>query len=309
MPSDPLLAAYAEQTEAQPADLTRLRARIRAARSGEATASPFLRRGLTLGLGLMAAAGLVFVLTAPPPPEPVSATFDGSASGAVEVAAGVTVTAAGTGSLSGTQQAPRFAWSAGAIEISVEPGAGLDVTVETDEALVQVVGTVFEVDRGPLGTAVGVRRGTVLVTCADGTTHTLEGTQATTCWPTTAVGLLGRAQAQRTAGTRPDDILSTVERGLSTHPDPTVHTELSALRVTLLAEGSAPETAIKAAADHLAREANGRRDEVARIGAALGYAHSGCEGALPFLSSLPPAEVAASALSLCQTDGGPSPSR
>ena len=309
MPSEPLLAAYAEQTEAQPADLTRLRARLRAAHRSEATARTRFRPALTVGLGLVAATGLVFFLTASPTPTPVAATFDGSVSSAVEVAPGVTITAAGTGSLTGTQQAPRVAWSAGAIELSVEPGAGLDVTVQTDEALVQVVGTVFAVDRGPLGTAVGVRRGTVLVTCADGTTHTLQGNDSTTCWPATAVGLLGRAQAQRTAGTLPEEVLPTVERGLATQPDPTVHTELSALRVTLLAEGNAPEAAIDAAADHLARAENGRREEVARIGAALGYARSGCEGSQPFLSSLPPAEVAASALSLCQTDGGAPPSR
>ena len=302
MPSDPLLSAYADHTAASPTDLTRLRANIRA-RGAERQRSAL---PVWLGAGALALAGLlaVTVVGLDTEPAPIVASFDGTAMQATEVAPGVVLTAQGTGTLSGTEQAPRLAWSAGTVDVSVEPGAGLDVQVLTDEALVQVVGTVFQVERGPLGTRVGVTRGKVAVTCTDGSAHSLtEGTTAL-CWPTSATGLLGRAQALRTGGAAPEAVLNTVARGLDSSPDPTIRTELSALRVALLAEGPHPEEAIEAAAEHLSLQETGRRAEVARIGAALGYAASGCDGAIPFIADLPPEEVSASALSMCQTGGG-----
>jgi hypothetical protein len=301
MPTDPKLTAYAEHTEATPADLTRLRARIQAAH----VAPMRSLRPLLLGGAVLAFAGLLAVVATEPAPEPIAATFDdlGTAT-ATEVAPGVIVTADGIGELSGTEQAPVLAWSAGTIEVSVEPGAGLDVRVTTDEALVHVVGTVFEVNRGPLGTRVEVTRGQVAVTCTDGTAHNLSADRSATCLPGSATGLLGRAQALRTHRGSAEAILETIDRGLNTESTPTIFTELSALQVSVLAEGPDTTAAIDAAARHLADPATGRRAAVARIGATLGYTASGCSGAEPFIAEIPPEEVSASALSMCNTPGG-----
>lgn len=299
MPSDPLLSAYAEATEATPVDLTRMRARIRS----QAAAPQRRWLAMLVPAAGLAVAALAVTMTADPVPAPVSASFDSTGAQTVQAGPGVSLTATGTGVLSGTEQAPRLAWSAGSVEVSVEPGAGLDVQVTTDEAQVRVVGTVFTVDRGPLGTTVGVRRGEVSVECVNGPHASIAAGQTTTCWPTSAVGLLGRAQALRDAGTSTQGVLKTVEQGLALGPDPAIHTELSALRVVLLSEGPDPASAMRAAAEHLSRPSAGRRQEIARLGATLGYQLSGCEGASLFISDIPAEEVAASALSMCQTSG------
>ena len=165
------------------------------------------------------------------------------------------------------------------------------------------MGTVFSVERGPLGTTVGVTRGTVSVACNEGTEQSLTGGQTSTCWPTTASGLLGRAQALRDRGAASNDILATVDRGLSLAPSSAIHTELSALQVVELSRGSDPAAAVAAATRHLAHPETGRRAEIARIGAALGYQLHGCDGAMPFIADLPMEEVAASALAMCKSSG------
>ena len=45
--------------------------------------------------------------------------------------------------------------------MEVTPDRGVRLELTTEEAVVRVVGTVFEVDRGPFGTAVAVDHGTV----------------------------------------------------------------------------------------------------------------------------------------------------
>ena len=304
MPSDPLLSAYAAETEASPADLTRLRARIRAHRSrGRRSWIPVLAPAVGL-----AAVGTLVVMLAEDTPAAVTASFNASQSQTVQVGLDVQIDARGIGALSGTERAPRLAWNAGTVNISVKPGAGLDVEVHTDEAVVRVVGTEFSVARGPLGTTVDVVRGTVAVACVAGDDQSLSAGETITCWPTTAAGLLGRAQALREQPAAPEAVLTTVERGLARSPSTPVHTELSALRVVLLSEGPDPAAAIGAAAEHLAHPEAGRREEMARVGAALGYRLSGCDGVSPFIDELPAEEVAASALAMCQTageDGGP----
>ncbi|HCH62741.1 MAG: hypothetical protein CL927_18790 [Deltaproteobacteria bacterium] len=299
MPSDPFLSALAAETEATPADRTRLRALIRARHA--ASSRPWLPI-LAPVVGL-ATAGLLWLMLIDGPPEPVAATFDANESQTLHLASGIQLATRGTGTLSGTDRAPRLAWSAGTVELSVQPSAGLDVQVRTEEALVQVVGTEFSVDRGPLGTRVDVTRGLVSVTCDNGTEQALAAGETATCWPTTAAGLLGRAQALREQFAPPEAILGTVEQGFGRSPSTAIYTELSALRVVLLSEGSDPTAAIPAAREHLSVAETGRRAEIARIGASLGYQQAGCDGATPFIEELPAKEVAASALSMCQTPG------
>jgi len=301
--SNPLLAAFAEETEATPVDLTRLRARIRSAES-EASAGWFgLTRGLALGgTGVLAVAAAAFmVLPGLGEPQPLAASFAAGSSTPVEVAPGVVMTADGAGELSGTETAPRLAWASGAVDVSVEPGAGLDVQVVTDEGVVRVVGTVFRVERDALGTTVSVSRGKVAVECVGGSEQFVTADQSTTCLPTTAAGLLGRARALP-SGTA--SVLDAVDSGLGLQPDAAIRTELSALRVDHLARTGQIDAAISAAASHLAAADSGRRAEVARIGATLAYQRDACASVGPFLSELPDEELAASALSACQDAPG-----
>jgi len=301
MTVDPLLSLFAHETEATPVDLTRLRARVRAAESKSAASSVMSWLGLpgTLAVGglLAAAATAIVVLPGMSAPDPLALSFADGAAAGVEVAPGVVMTADGAGELSGTETAPRLAWASGAVDISVEPGAGLDVQVATDEATVRVVGTVFRVERDALGTTVSVSRGKVAVECVDQDERFVPAEQSITCLPTSAAGLLGRAQALP-PGT--EAVLAAVEAGLASAPDSAIQTELSALRVDHLAHTQQFDAAIAAAERHLAVPEMGRRAEVARIGATLAYQRDACGSVSPFLSELPDEELAASALSACQ---------
>ena len=306
MSVDPLLTAFAEETEATRVDLTRLRARIRAAESEASPGWSGLTRGLLLGgTGLLAAAAAaVFVLPLLNQPRPIAASFASTESAPVEVAPGVTLTTNGIGELSGTESAPRIALASGSVDVSVEPGAGLDVQVTTDEGTVRVVGTVFRVERSALGTTVSVTRGEVAVACSGQPDQSIAASQTTTCQPTSAAGLLGRARALPAGSAA---VLDAVDAGLAMSPSLAIGTELSALRVDHLARTGQADAAIDAASAHLSDPNIGRRAEIARIGASLAYQRDGCAAVGPFLSELPDKELAASALSTCKDKAGTEP--
>ncbi len=72
----------------------------------------------------------------------------------------------GEGDLGGATDAPRIAWSHGALGVDVDPGHGVDLQVTTAEANVAVIGTAFTVDRDARrGTRITVRTGQVRVLC------------------------------------------------------------------------------------------------------------------------------------------------
>ena len=80
----------------------------------------------------------------------------------------VSLDVTGRGTVRGTDQDVQIRWLSGHLRIEVEPNTGTRLQVHTDEARVQVIGTVLSVDRGALGVAVGVEKGRVRVTCRDG---------------------------------------------------------------------------------------------------------------------------------------------
>jgi ferric-dicitrate binding protein FerR (iron transport regulator) len=72
----------------------------------------------------------------------------------------------GEGELTGATDAPRIAWTHGALGVDVDPGQGVDLQITTAEADVAVVGTAFTVDRDARrGTRVSVRSGEVRAAC------------------------------------------------------------------------------------------------------------------------------------------------
>lgn len=155
----------------------------------------------------------------------------------------VMLTIDGEGHAAGTTDEPRITWKRGRLDLQVTPNAGIDLQVETPEATVTVVGTVFTVDRTPLGTTVHVERGAVEVDCHSEGGSRLHATEQLTCWPTTSAGLLGRARTLKSQGAPMESVLSTLDVALATSGPPAVRGEVLALRVSLLHDGGRQQEA------------------------------------------------------------------
>lgn len=283
-----LLARVGAVTRATDADVARLRRAVPRSpapvRSRWRVAAP-----AAVGMAAMAATSLMFVpppTPEPPPAAPLSVTFDGSVQGPVQAAPGVSLAISGKGKLSGTQQAPVLDWQRGRVDVEVTPGAGIDFRLKTQDGVVHVIGTAFSVERDALGTHVDVTRGKVEVGCAaEAVPKLLTADMTTTCWPTTAGGLLGRARALHKSGAPPDAVLNTVSVGLNTaDPASAIGRELAVLEVQQLVSAARTEEAIPAALAYLDSGAALRRPEVARLGASIVTDASGCESARRFLT-------------------------
>ncbi len=155
----------------------------------------------TLGLALATAAAL-FVLR---PEVDLPAQPLGSHS-TVQLTPEVLLELDGSGRSQGRRMAPRIRWEEGSLHASVTPERGVDLVIQTPEARVAVVGTIFDVHRDALGTRVTVERGAVQVSCVSGGEHLLEQGDQRTCWPTTPGVLLGRAGALIDGGAEPERV-------------------------------------------------------------------------------------------------------
>lgn len=244
--------------------------------------------GAILAAGI--ALGMVYVATrdpalAPVPSAPLAVRLASDAAGQViSPAPGVALRIDGSGEVGGTPQAPRIDWTAGDLEVEVTPDQGIALTVVTREAVVRVIGTVFTVDRDALGTRVDVARGKVAVACAAGPSHTLTAGKTATCLPTTAPGLLARANQLKKDGAPSREILDAVDTALPIASGP-FRAELLALQAeTLLAAGR--ERQAWGVADAYLEAGGPRRLEVLQIAASAALTVDGCAGALPYLQAL-----------------------
>lgn len=154
----------------------------------------------------------------------------------------------GSGTATGSFNAPRLHWDVGTLDVEVNPSAGVDLVVNTSEGTVRVVGTGFTVNRNALGTGVDVLHGAVAVVCGDGWSGTLHATESHVCLPLTASGWLLRVGALRDAGAGVDAILDAVARGLAVAPraDP-VAAELLHAQVEVLLSAGRTSEALEAA--------------------------------------------------------------
>lgn len=190
----------------------------------------------------------------------------------------------GTGSIEGTQDEPLVKWSTGTLHIDVTPNQGVQLAVETREAVVRVIGTSFSVDRDALGTRVEVRHGVVSVTCTTEGPVLLQIGEEALCLPRSPAGLLARARRLQEIGGTPDQVLASIELGLSSGAVGAVRDELLVARIGAMADvGLVVEAALEAEA--LLATTTHRRDELLRITAGL-HLYSGCSSALPFLEAL-----------------------
>lgn len=284
------LRQFAEETWPDERELARLNLKLTAV----VERHPAPTRSLwwiPLAAGALAAAALIALAPAEPAVQPAAPTalamhFE-SAGQAVEShpTDQVTLATNGVGQLSGTPRAPVIDLSSGSVKVQVEPNQGIDLRVRTPDGEVQVIGTVFSVERSALGTAVSVERGKVAVRCTDGTQHTalLPGESAL-CLPTTSEGLLGRAVALRGSGADNTEISAAIAAGLSGATGGT-RAELLALRMDQSLQAADLAAALEDARAYLASGETGRREHALRVAARLSAAES-CEAAEPFLSEL-----------------------
>jgi hypothetical protein len=175
-------------------------------------------------------------------------------------------------------------WEQGELKVDVEPDRGIQFRVETAEASIRVVGTVFAVERSSLGTSVTVDRGEVEVTCQDEPAQDVIAGQAWLCLRSPAAALhWADSHPERAA----EELLRVLDRGLarSQATDP-VHGELEVLRIQTLAASGQQKQALEAAERRLGRGADHRIQEVRQIAAKAAMATGGCAASLPHLEAL-----------------------
>ncbi|MBN1335125.1 MAG: FecR domain-containing protein [Deltaproteobacteria bacterium] len=187
-------------------------------------------------------------------------------------ARGVNVLVRGEGAIAGTEHHPRLRWDKGRMRIEVDPALDLDLVVVTREARAQVTGTVFSVVRDALGTHVSVSRGSVETTCLrGGEVFALTASEARTCLPTDAPGMLGRARALEDRQAPWQDVLDAAEAGLAQDRRPsTTRSELLVIRLEALLGLGRRAEALEAARAYLESGVDVRRADVERIAAGLG---------------------------------------
>jgi hypothetical protein len=192
---------------------------------------------------------------------------------------------AGHGVATGTAQDVLVTWETGTVWVEVEPHSGTSLSVVTDEAQIEVVGTAFSVTRDALGATTSVQHGTVSVTCDDGWQGQLTAEVGPhTCWPVRPAALLGRADALLERGAPGELVLATLDRGLQVaEGGSATEGELLARRVSVRASMGQVQGAVADAERYLASGDRSRQAEVARtVGRSL--LAGGCEQALRWLS-------------------------
>lgn len=193
----------------------------------------------------------------------------------------------GRGSVAGTDRDVTIEWLSGTLDIEVEPRTGTQLQVVTDEARVEVIGTVLSVTRDATGVRVGVDKGRIRVTCRDGWAGELTPENPPhTCLPVTPAGLLARADALVDRGVDGATVLATLDRGvdLATAGSPVMGELLvrrMRQRATLDVDG-----ALEDAERYLATDAADRATEVRRFAGWLALSERGCDAAETWLTEL-----------------------
>ena len=200
-----------------------------------------------------------------------------------EIHAGVWARYQGTGTQHGDQ--PLITWQIGVLVLSVDPEARVDVTIQTQEAEVRVVGTVLTVDRDALGTSVRVAHGRVEVTCSGEATVVVPGGQTEVCLPRTAAGMLGRAEALERDGATSDRVHAAINRGLKMAQGP-IEGELRAFRIQHLIKLGQTKEALKRIDEYHESGTTLRRRQVLAAGVDLAMNRGDCRTATRYLEPL-----------------------
>jgi ferric-dicitrate binding protein FerR (iron transport regulator) len=258
-------------------------ARVRARLAGDRR--PVWQPALALAAAALLAVGVWGALP-DPDPLPVDQPL---AAAPVTLGAFVALTPGGQGRALGTEAAPRIEWEQGTLNVEVTPDQGVDLKIQTREALVEVVGTGFDVDRSRLGTRVDVDHGAVRVTCTGQAPQTLTDGQSHLCLPTTAAASLDRARAlSETDGAL---ALAETRRGQAMDADVTVRSELQLLELELLLAQGDTALALDVARDMLGTESL-HQTQVRELAAKLALTIEGCDAATTLAGPLDDASIA-----------------
>lgn len=238
------------------------------------------------GLAVAAAALLVVVPGRESPRREVLAAVEAPVSRAWSDQ--VQLTVAGHGEIVGIEKDAEILWRSGTVTASVRPKSGNRLAVVTEEARVEVVGTVFSVSRDAMGVRTSVERGRVRVTCKDGWSGEIgpeDGEKL--CLPVRPELLMGRADALEERGASVEARMEALDAGLKRADAGTaVAGELLFRRMQLRGETGDLNGSLKDADAYLAG-AGPRAVEVQRYAGWKALAGpGGCEAALPYLSQL-----------------------
>lgn len=273
---DPLLLLR-DATHADEEDIAALRRRF-PANLADRSAEPVQRsRWPAVVAGLFAAAGVAMWVGAQPEPAPdvipapvasapvaVDITL---AKGVVDLPPGIRLTADGAGRVTGTDHNAVVRWQRGHLLVEVDPDAEVRLAVHTDEGEVEVLGTVFTVDRDEQGTAVALERGKVEVHCLHGDSAILAAGQSHSCLPLTP----GKALHQARQLTDPAAQLAATDVALDlARPGSAIEGEVRVLRVEALQALGRDDEALAEAMVYVGLPLAPRRDEVCVRVEALG---------------------------------------
>lgn len=253
----------------------------RVLRRAERTLDTGPARGPRLLVGLFAvgtvAAMAALAFTWSPPTRPTFTTLDVAA---VAIGADVQLFPKGEGSYSGGDGQPRIQWESGTLRVEVAPNRGVDLEVETPDAVARVVGTGFTVLRDAHGTRVEVLHGTVHTLCRDGREARLGVGESLECLPTTSGGMLAHARALEAEGAPDDVVLAALEAGLRLEPDGgVIRPELAARRISVLARSGRTNEAAAAAEAWLAGPDTVRREQIRTLALELAVQAGDCDRA------------------------------
>lgn len=194
---------------------------------------------------------------------------------------------AGTGEIKGSDRDAEIHWRSGTLTAEVTPNSATSLVVVTDEARVEVVGTVFSVTRDRLGVQTSVSKGKVAVTCKDGWSgHVTPQSGPHTCLPTRPGLLLGRADALLDQGAEPQVRMRTLDLALQlAERESATASELLVRRMHTRGELGDVQGVLQDAEAYLAGPGS-RRTEVLRYAAYQALGTGTCDRALPHLSEL-----------------------
>lgn len=193
----------------------------------------------------------------------------------------------GVGTVKGRARDVEVTWASGALRATVAPESGTRMVVLTDEARVEVVGTVFEVTRDRLGTTTRVERGRVRVTCTDGTAALVDPADSpSTCAPTTAAGLLARADALADAVAPAETVQAALDAGIArSEPRSAVRGELLVRRMVRAGDAGHVSSALADARAYFDGPSP-RGAEVRRYAGWLAHGSGDCAAAREHLTAL-----------------------
>lgn len=276
------LEHFHRETRARPEELAAIRRRLHAAEP--LTARPPGRLLLIGGLAAAAVAA-IGVMAWPPQAPPTLQQLALSADDWSQLQASehVQLSFSGQGSAQVEGKRHDLDWKQGRLSVSVTPLQDIELTVRTPEANISVVGTVFEVRRDTLGTTISVERGKVSVQCGTHAATLLTMGEEQTCLPTTAVGLLNRAQDLK--HTHPDDAIAAITMGLEQLDESsTDFDDLHYRAAEIHYENGRPEAALQSARSALSGGDGTYTVEAHSIAAHQALTLDSCSDAVPHLT-------------------------